>query len=32
MNEALKRWEYNDNTDLNLVNVYDYLAYSEYKV
>lgn len=32
MDEALKRWELEDDNDLNLVNVYDYLAFSEYKV
>ena len=31
MDETLKRLN-QDNDELNLVNIYDYLAYSEYKV
>jgi prolyl 4-hydroxylase len=32
MSEAVKRWKFNDISNLNLVDVYDYLAFSEYKV
>ena len=32
MDETLKRLEIEDASDLNVVNIYDYLAYSEYKV
>ncbi|XP_062509259.1 prolyl 4-hydroxylase subunit alpha-1-like isoform X2 [Corticium candelabrum] len=32
MDETLKRLEIEDASDLNVVNIYDYLAYSEYKL
>ena len=32
MDEALKRWEDNEDKDITLVGVYDYLAFAEFKV